>query len=216
MKKVAVALELDARNLRKLETRSRQIRSTLGKQTLHISAKTNFGVGGNTYRAMGKGAKHSFDEWARRQTERIVTDPRGFAARIATPAQFRAWHRTTEKGIRKRFTRSGVRFAYAHPLKLLDLYVKWLTKLDLGSRRLTMRLVRHGNCALDRHTLDAMNKALSNMFPMRAPSMGMVKGRAAYDFCEDLIGRIAAAANSTPVLADFVWWPDKKRRTNKD
>lgn len=183
------------------------LRASLGQRSEGDWGST-FGVGGNTYRALGgysQAPSPVYQGWAQHQLTRI--DRRSLVQNAGSRSEFLAWHSSLVSSLERHWkTEMNAPLSFAHARKLVDLFVKWLSHYDFGASRATDLLVMHANCALDRQTLTKLNACLSGALPILRPSMGDVSCHNAYSFCQDAIDEFAASCGGTRLLFDCFGW----------
>lgn len=168
----------------------------------------NFGVEGNTFRAYQQWNTPPsivYREWAA-ETFRKINAQR-LARQLTSQSGFNRWHESLAESLQITWRlRQGKQLTFAHQYKLVDLFIKWLSLHDFQSKELTDAIVAYANCALDRQTLNNLNRCLSLALPISNPSMGDIHCRATYDFCQSLIGDFAATYDGTRLLFDHCFW----------
>lgn len=171
-----------------------------------------FGVGGNTFRALVNCQRPPSDvyrEWATLAFAILNADPQAVADTINTQEGFAAWHAELAASLQNywQHEQDGHALEFAHQNKLVDLFIKWLSALDLGNEQLTNAFVAYANCALDRTTLAFLNQCLSSALPLsNLPRMGHVRTAQTYAFCQCLIRCVAENYGGTPLLFDYFAW----------
>jgi hypothetical protein len=169
---------------------------------------SGYGVAGNTFRAYpGWGNRPSdiYNGWAERITKSL--DPKSLAKEIATRDGFLDWHTALSISLERRWRHyEGTVPDLAHRLKLIDLFVKWLSSHNFREPQFLAALERNGNCALDSQTLRKMNQAYSNALPIGKPSMGNITNVRSYLLCQDLIQRFSVRFGGSRLLFDYFAW----------
>jgi len=177
----------------------------LGALDISIRKPGFYGVSGNTFRAyQGWDNQPSviFNGWAKRIVESI--DPQNLSKQIKEREGFLEWHDSLFSSLERRWRYyEGSTPDLAHKLKMIDLFIKWLSAHNLGNPKIITALVRHANCALDSQTLDMMNKCYSNALPLGKTSMGNIKTIQSYLLCQDLIDRFSRRFGGTRLLFDY-------------
>lgn len=197
------------------------LRKQLGVQPWNLG-NTNFGVSGNTFRAFRVRRYRPSDlyqDWARRQSDRLDSD--ALALRISTYPGFVAWHASLQSSLGRYWRKwQGEPLSAAHRRKLIDLYVKWLSRHDLGHPPLTSAFEANAHCAIDSQVLQAINICYSQALPLRNPSMSHVDAEITYQFRQELIRAFANRYGGTNLLFDYFAWAKggsqivrRKRRT---
>lgn len=183
------------------------LRGSLGRRPAGDWGRT-FGVGGNTYRALGgyiQAPSYVYQDWAKRQLAKI--NGQFLEQKAGSRADFLAWHSSLIASMDRHWTKAmNDSLSFAHTRKLVDLFVKWVSHYDFGTSRATDLLVLHANCALDRQTLTKLNACLSGALPIHKPSMGDVSCQSAYSFCQDAIHEFASSCGGTRLLFDCFGW----------
>ncbi len=173
------------------------------------SARTpNCGIAGSTFRAY-QGWKYppsqTFRGWAQQAIDTL--DPHELANEIASTRGFSTWHSSLLRSLGHHWQRREGRLPpLAHQLKLVDLFVKWLSGYNVGGHRFVAALEKHARCALDSQTLRRMNECYSQALPLGEPSMGSVISQQTYDLCQELIARFSRMFGGTPLLFDYFAW----------
>ncbi|MEK8046439.1 hypothetical protein [Ideonella margarita] len=166
------------------------------------------GIGGNTFRAYqnwNNAPSVVYREWASVVSDTI--EPHRLATVIASSDGFSSWHVSLADDLQRHWlARQGQCLSFAHLHKLIDLYVKWLSRYNFGSAEFTNAIVSHANCALDSQTINKMNQCLSLALPLSNPSMGDIHSRVTYNFCQEVIEDFAAAQGGTRLLFDYFAW----------
>ena len=169
---------------------------------------SNYGVGGNTFRAYTGYALPPSGTY-RALAEAICSelDVRALSKQLSTARGFQTWHASLGDSLQEHWTdQQGDPLSFAHQYKLIDLFVKWLSKHNFESTKLSEAFVAHANCALDSQTLRMLNEGLSLALPISKPSMGDVHSKITYGFCQDLIAEFAAHFGGTRLLFDYFAW----------
>ncbi len=170
---------------------------------------STYGVGANTFRAFtGYQNKPSvqYRAWARNQSKSLS----GEALLKATSSRqdFDAWHQELAQSLRRTWQRTQSKpLSVPHKYKLVDLYVKWLTRHAFTPPSVTEGLLNHAHCALDSRILNTINKCLSSALPLNAASMGHIATEEIYAFCQQVIREYCLAIGGTPILFDYYAWP---------
>jgi len=168
----------------------------------------HFGVAGNTFRAFRNHQVQpsvAYREWAKQICDHL--DPRSLAHSLNEASAFSIWHSALAESLQTHWrSRQGAELSFAHLHKVIDLFVKWLSKHDFNQPRLTEAFVAHGNCALDSQSLTTINECLSLALPLTNPSMGDIHNRMTYDFCQGLITSFAHRFGGTRLLFDHYAW----------
>ncbi len=170
--------------------------------------KAGYGVAGNTFRAyQGWDNRPSdiYNGWAEKITESL--EPKILAKTISTRAGFLNWHAELSTSLERRWRYyEGAIPDVAHRLKLVDLFIKWLSSHDFGERKFISALERNANCALDSQTLRKISQAYSNALPLGGPSMGNITNMRAYLLCQELIQRFSFRFGGSRLLSDYFAW----------
>lgn len=102
---------------------------------------------------------------------------------MATAEGFHRWHASLAESLQADWTaRQGTALSFAHQHKLIDLFIKWLSRYDFDCAQLTDAFMSHANCALDSQTLAKLNDCLSSALPIKRPSMGDIHNEQTYKF----------------------------------
>ena len=204
-------MQLDAFFDKSLQRQFRQqisgLRASLGHRSSADWGRT-YGVGGNTFRALGgysQAPSPVYQRWAQRHLGTI--NGRFLEQAAGSRTDYASWHASLVTSLERHWKKEmNVPISFAHSRKLVDLFVKWLSHYDFESTRATDLLVLHANCALDRQTLTKLNACLSGALPMVNPSMGDVSSINAYVFCQAAIAEFAESCSGTPLLFDCFGW----------
>ena len=169
---------------------------------------SNYGVGGNTFRAyVGWPKKPStiYRLWAERTCKQL--DLQRLAQQLETSEGFKDWHSSLAASLQDHWLHEQDKsLSFAHQHKLIDLFVKWLSSHDLSSPTLSNHLVNQANCALDSQTLGKLNECLSMALPITKPSMGDIHTRNTYEFCQALIENFSVRFGGSRLLFDYFAW----------
>jgi len=165
---------------------------------------SSYGAKGNTFRAL-RGFRRApskvFREWAESVTDKL--DTKQVKSDIGTRAGFIKWHKKLARSL-NRYWRIKQRrsLSLAHKYKLIDLYIKWISKHDFLDRPTARLLVKNANCALDSQVLKMLNKCYSGALPIGVPTMGNITNQNTYDFCQELIFDFVGPCGGTRLLFD--------------
>lgn len=169
---------------------------------------SSYCISGNTLRAFQgwyNRPRDLVDGWAERAFRRI--DPTELTELIASKEGFDAWHASLHMALTRRWRYyEGSTPSLAHGLKLVDLFVKWLSQQDFGCPDLTEAFVNNAHCALDSQVLSKLNACYSYALPLGKPSMGDIINMNTYRLCQKLIERFAGQYGGTPLLFDYYAW----------
>ena len=169
---------------------------------------SNYGVGGNTFRAfVGWPEKPGavYRGWAERTCQRL--DVTALVQQLQTSDGFSVWHASLASSLQRAWQRQqGSALSFAHQHKLIDLFVKWLSRHDFSSPKLSESLIVHANCALDSQTLIKLNECLSMALPLTKPSMGDIHSKNTYLFCQGLIEKFSVHHGGSRLLFDYFAW----------
>jgi len=128
-------------------------------QNMWNADHSTYGVGANTFRAFA-GYQHKpsvqYRTWARNQSKSLS----GEALLKATSSQedFDAWHQKLAQSLQRTWQKTQSKpLSVAHKYKLVDLYVKWLTRHAFTSPSVNDGLLNHAHCALDSRILNTIN-----------------------------------------------------------
>lgn len=184
-----------------------RLRKKLGVVDI-TNRKPGYGVTGNTFRAYrgwGNLPSDIYNGWAEKITDSL--EPHKLAAQIATRDGFLEWHASLLASFERRwrYYEGGIP-DLAHRLKLIDLFIKWLSSHNFGEPKLIAALERNAHCALDSQTLRKMSECYSNALPLGNPSMGNVTNMRAYLLCQELIDRFSMRFGGTRLLFDYFAW----------
>jgi len=167
-----------------------------------------YGVGGNTFRAYTGwllSPSKTYRQWAEPICRAL--DPSSLGTQLSTAQGFQFWHSSLADSLQAHWiANQGRPLSFAHQHKLIDLFVKWLSRHEFPSSQLSQALVDHANCALDSQTLSKLNECLSFALPISKPSMGDVHSGITYVFCQDLISDFATHFGGSRLLFDYFAW----------
>lgn len=170
--------------------------------------KAGYGVAGNTFRAyQGWDNRPSdiYNGWAEKITESL--EPKTLAKNISTRDGFLGWHAELSTSLERRWRYyEGSIPDLAHRLKLVDLFIKWLSAHSFGDPKFVVALERNANCALDSQTLAKMSQAYSNALPLGNPTMGNITNMRAYLLCQELIQRFSFRFGGSRLMFDYFAW----------
>ena len=168
----------------------------------------DYGVGGETFRA--------FRNWEHRPSDLYRTwaasvcaqlSPDILAEKLGSRRAFAQWHRSLVVDLQAHwFAHENHHLSFAHQYKLVDLFIKWMSRHDFGSPKIPVGFEAYAHCALDRQTLGKLNECLSLALPMPNPSMGDILADTTYFFCQDLIREFTTHCGGTPLLFDYFAW----------
>ncbi|APF87465.1 hypothetical protein BCR16_11985 [Ralstonia solanacearum FJAT-1458] len=168
------------------------------------------GVAGNTFRAYVGGANPPsviYRQWAKRVCEQLDPQVQVLAHQLSTAEGFRAWHTSLADSLQAHWvSHQRLQLSFAHQHKLIDLFVKWLSRYDFGCQQLSESFISHANCALDSQTLGKLNECLSMALPLSKPSMGHIHSEKTYAFCQSLIESFSIHYGGTRLLFDYFAW----------
>jgi hypothetical protein len=169
---------------------------------------SNYGVGGNTFRAYAgwpEKPSKSYRQWAKLICDQL--DIRLLEQQLETKEGFMAWHSSLAESLQSDWQREqGGLLSFAHQHKLIDLFIKWLSSHNLSSPKLSECLVMRANCALDSQTLSKLNECLSMALPIAKPSMGDIRSKNTYEFCQTLIEKFSVHFGGSRLLFDYFAW----------
>lgn len=206
--KCVLARHIDAKYGAEFANELPAIRRQLGATPFEQRKEGFFGVAGNTFRAFrNKDTQPSvlFAQWGSKLVSTL--DAQVLSTRISTREDFLDWHEELSSSLKRLWKRYETQpLSTAHQFKLIDLFVKWLSRHRFEGTNLPQQLAAHANCAIDRQTLVALNLAYSNALPLGTPSMANVSCKAAYDFCQDAIGMFTRKYGGTRLLFDYFVW----------
>ncbi len=189
------------------ERRLPVLRKKLGAVNI-LNRKAGYGISGNTFRAYQGWHNRPIDiynGWAERITESL--EPKTLAEKISTRDGFLVWHAQLSASLKRRWRYyEGATPKLPHQLKLVDLFIKWLSSHSFAEPKFTAALEMNANCALDSQTLKRMNEAYSNVLPLGKPSMGHITNMATYMLCQDLIQRFSVHFGGSRLLFDYFAW----------
>lgn len=202
--------------LREFQKAIPEIQKEIMGQEKWESNDGSYGARGNTFRAYGVYVEGEntpsaiFRRWARRKTPQVLrTDPQ----LISSQDEFDLWHKKLGKSLQSYWQReeSGKELSTAHKYKLVDLYIKWLTKHSLPEPSLNEMLIRFGHCALDLQSIRMINDHLSEILPIPSPSMGNVISENSYNFLQEIIREYCNIAGGTSLIFDYYAYKKGRR-----
>jgi hypothetical protein len=186
---------------------ARKTRATLGAEE-PSTMSPSYGVSGNTlraYRGWSVPPGKVYKEWAKKRTNTIIK-----AAPlddIATESGFQGWHRGLCKSLNAKWRKDqGKNLSIAHCYKLVDLYIKWLSRYQIQGREFAFLLNKHASCALDSQTIYKINACYGNCLPINKPRMGDIHNENTYRYCQDMIAAFCEAAGGTRLEFDYWAW----------
>lgn len=183
------------------------IRRNLGQENLS-SMTDDFGVGGSTFRAyVGYELPPSliYKGWAKKKTNHIQkTLP---INKTSSEECFIAWHEKLYRSLCRYWSKKqGTSLSLAHGYKLVDLYIKWLSRYAFHEKQFVINLNKYANCAIDSQILIKIDICYSSCLPIHKPSMGHVKNKNTYDYCQQLISNFCEDAIATKLEFDYWAW----------
>jgi len=171
-----------------------------------------YGATGNTlraYRALRVPPSVVFRKWAWEICNRplLTVFTLELEQHVSSRGEFTRWHESLARKLQN-FWRAEQKqsLSYAQQFKLVDLFIKWLSEHDFNNEAVKAGLIEHANCALDRQILLRLNDCLRGALPMPSPSMGHIKNKFTYTFCQELIDEFSRACGGTPLLFDYWAW----------
>jgi hypothetical protein len=183
------------------------IRKMQGQEDLS-SMTDNFGVGGNTFRAyVGYELPPSsiYRSWAKKQTNRIRKKLP--INETSSEESFIIWHEKLYRSLcRYWLKKQGKPLSLAHSYKLVDLYIKWLSRYEFQEKMFVININKYANCAIDSQVLIKIDICYSSCLPIHKPSMGHVKNKNTYDYCQQLISSFCDDAMATKLEFDYWAW----------
>ena len=200
---------IDQSQVTEFRSQLASIREGFGARTIDaMKADPTYGVAGNTLRAMRGGRNTpsaAYQAWAKKLTDSIVESQP--IAETSNRHKFEAWHEQQCEALGKSWKRSRRHaISYAHTRKLVDLYVKWLMQFKFSNQAFHRQLNRHAFCALDRQSIEKINKCYGHCMPIKNPSMGHVHNANTYRFCQTLIEEFCREAGGTRLEFDHWAW----------
>ncbi len=205
------------------------------------SDDVNFGIGGNTFRALtgfNNPPSETYRQWACKRTRWILRT--GASKEITGQKKFDEFHKKSCISLKSRWKRieKDKELKFAHQYKMVDLYFKWLcTNIDWlcindewqkknkvwiknnspyrrSAKSLSRKIIKYGHCPLDRKSLITFNKCSSKPLKIKNPSnpsMGSIHNKKIYDDCQRQIRIFAKYYGGTSFLFDFYVWPPSRR-----
>ncbi|MBZ2162458.1 hypothetical protein [Alteromonas stellipolaris] len=193
--------------IKKFQKSLPSIRIKLGLENLS-AMPDNFGVGGNTFRAyVGYVLPPSsvYRNWAKKQTNSI--QKKLPVNETSSEECFINWHEKLYRFLcRYWLKQQGDSLSLAHGYKLVDLYIKWLSRYEFEDKQFVINLNKYANCAIDSQVLIKINICYSSCLPIHNPSMGHVKNKNTYDYCQQLISNFCDEAMATRLEFDYWAW----------
>ena len=185
------------------------IRRELSKVSFDSRDVISYGIDGSTFRAYRNlpiAPSEAYRFWAKDFCDTL--DTKTLTLKVSTPKRFRAWHESLGDSIGEAWKQQqGIELSFAHTYKLVDLFVKYLSRYDFNSPQLTKSVEQNANCALDSKILTKINKCLSFALPLSdKPSMGHIHNRVTYDFCQQLIDGFVAHCGEGGTRLFFDYW----------
>ena len=198
--------------------------SDLSKET------TKEGLESSTARALSTGVRGEhgpvslYDEWARRQVQRITTH-QALLASLSTREGFEMWHReladTLARHWRKRVEANNealkhqegdaflpvcAELSIAHRYKMVDLFVRFQRTRASAHPELARACYEFGHIPLDRKSLAVLSEMVGGPALGKALSMGDVKTEKQYQTYQRYARAICAVSGGTPLLLDVFCW----------
>lgn len=182
-----------------------ELKKQIGSVLFHPLGST-YGVEGNTFRAYTNfpiPPSGVYRDWAERTCSDL--DFQLLPRQLGSAAGFCSWHNGLADSLQDHWKRSGQGrlLSFAHQHKLIDLFIKWLSRHDFGAPALSQCFISSANCALDSQTLSMLNDCLSGALPLSKPSMGNIHSVQTYRFCQSLITEFAEHFGGSRLLFDY-------------
>jgi hypothetical protein len=172
-------------------------------------SKKEYGVGGNTFRAISiKNKKLNlkpsqvYQQWAK---DKISS----FDKYASKNSSFQKLHNDLFSDFKKHWKdQTHQELELAHALKLVDLYIKWVC-LSSNNKVVKEYLLKNAYCPLDRFSLAQINKCFNDVFPFTNTSMGAIKSIESYNTIQNLISEFCKIANRNPIEFDLWSWDNE-------
>lgn len=210
---------INKKELQRFKAKIPKIRKKVIHQTnwdlKSLDAEEKFGVDGNTIRAFRGFIKpiETYRTWARSCTKKLT--PKKLSHITASEENFEKWHSRLVNSITndaewspKEKDKKELKFA--HLYKLVDLYIKWLTRYDFGSKEINDGFIKYAHCALDKYTMERLKLCFSGKlsFIKKNPSMGDVCCLTYYYAVQKAIKILCSHAGkkASPILFDYYAW----------
>jgi len=174
-----------------------------------------FGVDVNTIRAFSNFLEplQTYHNWAKKHTKKLTLDK--LLHITASENNFKKWHCQLAKSIvndagwiLKEKDKKELKFAYQY--KLVDLYIKWLTRYDFGSKEINDGFTKYAHCALDSKILKKLKSCFNGSlsFIKNNPSMGDICDLDDYLDIQNAIKFLCShtGKKASPILFDYYAW----------
>ncbi len=170
-----------------------------------------YGVGGSTFRSY-VGFKNPpsiiFRAWAKST---------GFSTRILKRMDsieayedFQKIHSTLVRSLQRHWVpEQRKELSQARLYKLIDLFVKAVSRSDTNFSHVNRNLVQYGHIPLDRFSLLAVKKCFSGIIVSRSPSMGDLEDNQTYKFIQSQIKELMKACKLPNLYFDYYAWNAK-------
>ncbi|MGD7035517.1 hypothetical protein [Methylotuvimicrobium buryatense] len=186
---------------------ARKTRAALGTEDI-TGMSPLYGVSGNTFRAYRSWSEppgEIYKAWAKKKTDSIITATP--LKEIATEPGFQCWHRGLCKSLNAKWKKDqGGKLSIAHCYKLVDLYIKWLSRYRIQNGEFASLLNKYASCALDSQTISKINACYGYCLPISKPRMGDIHNENTYHYCQYMIAAFCEAAGGTKLEFDYWAW----------
>lgn len=172
-----------------------------------------YGVAGNTFRAYTgmKPYKPSvlYRQWARATVEKLIRENK-LKEYVCTEKSFEKWHKKLAQSLEQSWhknTEGKVSLSVAQKYKLVDLFVKWLSRFNFGDQIISDGLIQNAHAALDSKILGKMNQLCQgNLHKPKNVSMSFIKEQKNYICYQNALRYICNQLGSTPLIFDYYAW----------
>jgi hypothetical protein len=189
-----------------------KIKRQIGEKPISNLNALSGGVAGNTFRAYGGYQNKPGDiykSWANKVTAGLLKQCP--LRDISTRDLFLIWHNELYKSLQRHWKKhQGEPLPLSHCYKLVDLYIKWISRHQLKEKEFLEALVQNANCALDSQILERLNICYSKALPIRKPSMGHIHNQNTYNLCQSLITAFSESCGGSRLLFDYWAWQKGK------
>lgn len=91
----------------------------------------------------------------------------------------------------------------AHKNKLIDLFLKYLVKIDFWNNKINEALLKYANIPIDSKTLPVVNSLFNWIFLWNKFSMWDIKTIESYNYIQELVSMVMYKNNSFPLNLDY-------------
>lgn len=181
-----------------------------------LTKRTTYGVGSNTYRAYRDMKPYRpsvlYREWAHITVQKLTKDNK-LSEYVSSKESFEKWHKNLARSLELHWiktTNGTVTLSFPHKMKLIDLFIKWLSRFNFNNESISNGFILYAHAALDSKILEKMQLIYQSRLELsRNPKMGCIKDLAMYKKYQKYLLEICSEAGSTPLIFDFYAWNEE-------